>query len=66
MDMEEFNQLEEKVKKLVNVLKKLQEENKKLRMELGEKRKNATLLDKERLEVKDKIKSLIQLIESIE
>ena len=66
MDMEEFNKLEEKVNNLVNVLKKLKEENKTLRIELGEKKKDATILDKERIEVKNKIKSLIQLIESIE
>ncbi|MCK4836444.1 MAG: hypothetical protein KAT17_07395 [Candidatus Aminicenantes bacterium] len=66
MDMEEFNKLEEKVNNLVNVLKRLKEENKKLRIELNEQKKGATELDKERLEVKDKIKSLIELIESIE
>jgi chromosome segregation ATPase len=66
MDMEEFNKLEEKVNNLVNVLKKLKEENKKLRLELGEQKKDATLLDEERLEVKNKIKSLIELIESID
>lgn len=66
MDLEEFNKLEEKVNNLVNVLKHLRDENKKLRIEISEHKKGASQLDKERTEVKQKVKSLIQLIDSIE
>ena len=66
MDIEEFNKLEEKVKNLVGVLKHLKDENKKLTIEMSEYKKGASELDKERNEVKLKVKSLIELIESIE
>lgn len=66
MDLEEFNKLEEKVNNLVNVLKHLKDENKKLRIEISEYKKGASQLDKERDAVKQKVKSLIQLIDSIE
>ncbi len=66
MDLEEFNKLEEKVNNLVNILKHLKDENKKLRIEIGEYKKGASQLDKERHEAKQKVKSLIQLIDSIE
>jgi FtsZ-binding cell division protein ZapB len=66
MDLEEFNKLEEKVNNLVNILKHLKDENKKLRIEIGEYKKGASQLDKERDDVKQKVKSLIQLIDSIE
>ena len=66
MDLEEFNKLEEKVNNLVNILKHLKDENKKLRIEIGDYKKGASQLDKERDEVKQKVKSLIQLIDSIE
>ena len=66
MDIEEFNKLEDKVKNLVGVLTHLKDENKKLKLEMGEYKKGASELDKERNEVKMKVKSLIELIESIE
>lgn len=66
MDIEEFNKLEEKVKNLVGVLTHLKDENKKLKLEMSEYKKGASELDKERNEVKMKVKSLIELIESIE
>lgn len=66
MDIEEFNKLEEKVKNLVGVLKHLKDENKKLKIEMSDYKKGASELDKERNEVKLKVKSLIELIESIE
>ena len=66
MDLEEFNKLEEKVNNLVNMLKRLKDENKKLRIEISEYKKGASQLDKERDDVKQKVKSLIQLIDSIE
>lgn len=66
MDIEEFNKLEEKVKNLVGVLTHLKDENKKLKIEMSDYKKGASELDKERNEVKLKVKSLIELIESIE
>lgn len=66
MDIEEFTKLEEKVKNLVEVLTHLKDENKKLKLEMSEHKKGASELDKERNEVKMKVKSLIELIESIE
>lgn len=66
MELEEFNKLEEKVNNLVNMLKRLKDENKKLRIEISEYKKGASQLDKERDDVKQKVKSLIQLIDSIE
>jgi FtsZ-binding cell division protein ZapB len=66
MDIEGFNKLEEKVRNLVGVLKHLKDENKKLKIEMSDYRKGASELDKERNEVKLKVKSLIELIESIE
>ncbi len=66
MDIEEFNKLEEKVRNLVGVLKHLKDENKKLKIEMSDYKKGASELDKERNEVKLKVKSLIELIESIE
>ncbi len=66
MDIEEFNKLEEKVRNLVGVLKHLKDENKKLKIEMSDYKKGASELDKELNEVKLKVKSLIELIESIE
>lgn len=66
MDIAEFNKLEEKVKNLVGVLKHLKDENKILKIEMSDYKKGASELDKERNEVKLKVKSLIELIESIE
>lgn len=66
MDIEEFNKLEEKVNNLVHSLKILKNENKKLHLELNELKKGATQVDSERNEIKKKITSLIELIDSIE
>jgi len=66
MEMEEFNKLEEKVTNLIEGLKTLKDENKKLKSELAQYRQGADSLDKERTEIKNKVKSLIDLIDSIE
>jgi len=66
MDIEEFNKLEEKVNNLVNSLKLLKNENKKMKLELTEFKKGASQLDTERDEIKQKITSLIELIDSID
>jgi FtsZ-binding cell division protein ZapB len=66
MDIDEFNKLEEKVNNLVNSLKLLKNENKKMKHELAELKKGASQLDTERDEIRKKITSLIELIDSIE
>jgi FtsZ-binding cell division protein ZapB len=66
MDIEEFNKLEEKVNNLVNSLKVIKNENKKLKLELSELKKGASQLDIERDEIRKKVTSLIELIDSIE
>lgn len=66
MDIDEFNKLEEKVNNLVNSLKLLKNENKKMKHELAELKKGASQLDTERDEIRKKVTSLIELIDSIE
>ena len=66
MDIDEFNKLEEKVSNLVNSLKLLKNENKKMKHELAELKKGASQLDTERDEIRKKVTSLIELIDSIE
>ena len=66
MDMEEFNKLEEKVTSLIKNLKSLKDENNKLKSQLSQFKLGATELDKERTEIKNKVQSLIDIIDSIE
>ncbi len=66
MNIEELNKLEEKVNKMVNGLKLLKDENKRLRLEMEALKNQATESSEERSQVHQKVASLIQLIESIE
>ena len=66
MDMEEFNKLEEKITNLVKNLKTLKDENSKLKSQLTQFKQGATELDKERTEIKTKVQSLIDMIDSLE
>ena len=66
MDMEEFNKLEEKITNLVKNLKTLKDENSKLTSQLTQFKQGATELDKERTEIKTKVQSLIDMIDSLE
>ncbi len=66
MNIEELNKLEEKVNHMVKQLKTLKDENKKLKTELEKLKKETSVNTEERDQVKQKVVSLIQLIDSIE
>jgi demethoxyubiquinone hydroxylase (CLK1/Coq7/Cat5 family) len=66
MELDELNKLEEKVKHLVDNLKQLKEENRQLIAELEQTRKDSSTQNEERLEIKKKVTTLIQLIDSLE
>ena len=66
MNIEELNKLEEKVNYMVKQLKALKDENRKLNAELEKLKKETSVNTEERDLVKQKVVSLIQLIDSIE
>jgi len=66
MELDELNQLEEKVRNLVNTLKLLKNENKNLQLQLEQLKKESSGKNEERLEIKKKVTTLIELIDSIE
>ncbi len=66
MDINEFGKLENKIKNIVSNYMQLKEENQKLKQELESIKRNKAENDKERNEIKKKIKSLIDIIDSIE
>ena len=66
MDINEFGKLENKIKNIVSNYMQLKEENQKLKQELESIKRNKAENDKERNEIKEKIKSLIDIIDSIE
>jgi FtsZ-binding cell division protein ZapB len=66
MELEELNKLEEKVKNLVDNSKRLKEENENLKMQLQQLKKDSSVKNEERLEIKKKVTTLIALIDSIE
>ncbi len=66
MELDEFNKLEEKVIYLVENLKHLKAENENLKEELGKLKKESSLKNEERSEIKKKVTTLIQLIDSLE
>jgi len=66
MEIDEFIKLEEKVTKIVDRLKLLKEENRKLKLEIEKLRKVSSVNDAERIEIKKKVSALIELIDSIE
>lgn len=66
MEIDEFIKLEEKVTKIVDRLKHLKEENRKLKLEIEKLRKVSSVNDAERTEIKKKVSALIELIDSIE
>ncbi len=65
MEIDEFIKLEEKVHNLVKTLKLLKDENNRLKLELEKFKKESSLFDGERSEIKQKITALIELIDSI-
>ena len=66
MNIDELNKLEEKVKEMVNGLKLLKDENKKLKAELEELKKVASLSTEERTRIKEKVATLIEMIDSLD
>lgn len=66
MTIEELNKLEEKINNMVNGLKLLKDENKKLKDEIVELKKEASFSTQERQQVKQKVTTLIRLLDSIE
>lgn len=66
MELDELNKLEEKVKNLVDSLKRLKEENGNLKLQLQKIKKESALKNEERIEIKNKVTTLIELIDSIE
>lgn len=66
MNIEELDKLEEKINDMVNRLKGLKDENKKLTAEIEELKKETSLNSHERDQVKQKVTTLIELIDSLE
>ncbi|MCX6580547.1 MAG: cell division protein ZapB [Candidatus Aminicenantes bacterium] len=66
MNIEELDKLEGKVNDMVNKLKLLKDENKKLTTEIEDLKKETTLNSDERNQVKRKVAALIELIDSLE
>ena len=66
MEIDEFNELEKKINVMVNNLKTIRDENKMLKMKIEDLKKESTMKNRERTEIKNKITTLIDLIESIE
>jgi FtsZ-binding cell division protein ZapB len=66
MNIEELDKLEGKVNDMVNKLKLLKDENKKLAAEIEDLQKETTLNSDERNQVKRKVAALIELIDSLE
>lgn len=66
MNIEELDKLEGKVNDMVNKLKLLKDENKKLNTEIEDLKKETTLNSDERNQVKRKVAALIELIDSLE
>lgn len=66
MNIEELDKLEGKIYDMVNRLKGLKDENMKLSAEIEELKKETSLNSHERDQVKQKVTTLIELIDSLE
>ncbi len=66
MELDELGKLEEKVKNLVDSLKNFKEENEKLKSELDHLVKESSLNNEERTRIRQKVSTIIDLIDSIE
>jgi hypothetical protein len=66
MSMKDFDKLEEKIGKMVKVLKTLKDENAQLHAELKSLSDSTSQRDAERTEIKKKVTALIELVDSIE
>jgi FtsZ-binding cell division protein ZapB len=65
MSFKEFDKLEEKINRLIAGLKVLRDENQKLKKELQEIKHDYSQRDSEKSEIRKKIASLIDLVDSI-
>lgn len=65
MGFKEFDKLEEKINRLIAALKALRDENQKLKKELQEIKHDSSQRDSEKSEIRKKIASLIDLVDSI-
>ena len=65
MSFKEFDKLEEKINRLIAGMKALRDENQKLKKELQEFKHDSSQRDSEKGEIRKKIASLIDLVDSI-
>jgi regulator of replication initiation timing len=65
MSFKEFDKLEEKINRLITGMKALRDENQKLKKELQEIKHDSSQRDSEKSEVRKKIASLIDLVDSL-
>ncbi len=65
MGFKEFDKLEEKINRLIAGMKALRDENQKLKKELQEIKHDSSQRDSEKSEIRKKIASLIDLVDSI-
>jgi FtsZ-binding cell division protein ZapB len=65
MSFKEFDKLEEKINRLISGMKALRDENQKLKKELQEIKRDSSQRDNEKSEVRKKIASLIDLVDSL-
>jgi FtsZ-binding cell division protein ZapB len=65
MSFKEFDKLEEKINRLISGMKALRDENQKLKKELQEIKHDSSQRDSEKSEVRKKIASLIELVDSL-
>ena len=61
----EFDKLEEKITRLITGMKALRDENQKLKKELQEIKHDSSQRDSEKSEIRKKIASLIDLVDSL-
>ena len=61
----EFDKLEEKINRLIAGMRALRDENQKLKKELQESKHDSSQRDSEKSEVRKKIASLIELVDSL-
>jgi len=66
MEIEGFSKLEEKINNLVKAIKLLKDENKILKLTIEKTKEESSHINSERSEIKKKITSLIDLIDSVE
>ena len=63
--IKEFDKLEEKINRLIAGMRALRDENQKLKKELQESKHDSSQRDSEKSEVRKKIASLIDLVDSL-